>query len=309
MDPFQLRVLVADDQRGARDVLVSSLERAGLEVVGVATDATEAIQVARRTAPDVALIAVLIRGGGVAATREIVGSIDGCRVLALSDLADRAAILQMLLAGAVGYLRKSTPSAELASIVRRAGRAEVGPSVDVVTSLMGDLLQETANLSEISERLRHSEQRFRSVLESTPDAVIIINREGEIVLVNQETEQMFGYARSDLIGRPIEFLVPERFHVAHIAHRLAYLCEPRPRRMGTVPGLAGRRMNATEFPVDISLSTLETDEGPHVIAFVRDVSERERAIVDEARIHEGTAHAEASAPADRRSVPGFSDRS
>jgi PAS domain S-box-containing protein len=295
MEPLSLRVLVAEDQRGARDALVASLERAGLEVVGLATDATEAVDVARRTSPDIALIAVTIPGGGVTATEQIVGSIDGCRVLALSDLGDRAAILQMLLAGAGGYLRKSTPSAELASIVQRTARAEVGLSVDVVTSLMGDLLHEIANLSEIGERLRRSEQRFRSLLEAAPDAVIIVDREGKIVLVNQQTEQMFGYARSDLLGRPIEFLVPERFHVAHIAHRLAYLSEPRPRRMGTVPGLAGRRMNATEFPIDISLSTLETDQGTHVIAFVRDLSERER-LIELPSYDVAVVHVDAPAP-------------
>ncbi len=277
MESFPLRVLVADDQRAARDVLVASIERAGLEVAGVAADATEAVEVARRTAPDVALIAVPIPGGGVAATEGIVGSVEGCRVLALSDAGDRAGILQMLLAGAGGYLPRDTSSAELSSIVQRAARAE-GLSVEVVTSLIGDLLYEIGNLSEMGERLRRSERRFRDLLESAPDAVVVVDRDGEIVLVNQQAELMFGYARHELLGRPMEFLVPERFHAAHIAHRRAYLAEPRRRRMGMVPGLMGRRMNGNEFPVDISLSTLESDEGPLVIAFVRDLWERERAM-------------------------------
>jgi len=295
MEPSPLHLLVAEDQRAARDVLVASLERAGLEVVGVASNATEAIEVARRTTPDVALIAALLPGGGVRATEGIVGSVHGCRVLALSDHGDRGAVLQMLLAGAGGYLPKGTPSDELRSIVQRTARAGTGLSVDVVTSLMGDLLLEIADLSETKERLRRSEERFRSLLESAPDAVIVVNLRGEIDLVNRQTEQMFGYARGDLLGRPIEFLVPERFHAAHIAHRQTYLSEPRTRRMGTVPGLAGRRMDATEFPVDISLSTLQTDGGTLIIAFVRDLSQRERAM-EEVRSQGATVHVDDPSP-------------
>jgi PAS domain S-box-containing protein len=277
MEPFPLRVLVADERSVACEVLVASLERAGHEVVGVA-NATQAIEVAHRTRPDVALIDVHVPGGGVSATEGIVRGVEGCRVLALSAHGDEATILQMLLAGAEGYVVKGMPSDEFHAIVRRTARAEAGLSVGVVASLMGNLLHEIADLSEIKERLRRSEERFRSLLESAPDAVVIVNREGEIVLVNQQTEVMFGYARDDLLGRPMEFLVPERFHAAHIAHRHAYLSDPRTRRMDMVPGLAGRRMNATEFRVDISLSTLETDEGTLIIAFVRDLSERERAV-------------------------------
>lgn len=288
MELFPLRVLVADERSDARDVLVAALERAGLEVVGVASNVTEAIEMARRARPDVALIDAHLPGGAISATEGIVGSVEGCRVLALSANGDRGVILQMLLAGAGGYLPKGTPSDEILAIVQRAARAEVGLSVDVVTSLMGDLLREIADLSETRARLRRSEEKYRSLLESAPDAVVIVNRRGEIVLVNQQTELMFGYARGDLLGRPMEFLVPERFHASHIAHRLAYLSEPRTRRMGTVPGLSGRRMNATEFPVDISLSSLETDEGTFIIAFVRDLSERERTM-GEARGHQVAA--------------------
>jgi PAS domain S-box-containing protein len=286
MEPFPLRVLVVEHRTVAREVLVTTLTRVGFEVVGLAEDATGAIEVARRTRPDVALIDALVPGGGVAATEGIVGGVEGCRVLAMSALEDRPAVLQMLLAGAGGYLVTGTSSEELATVVRRAALAEAGLSVEVVTSLVSDLLHEIADLTEIEERLRRSEERFRSLLEAAPDGIVIVNRQGQIVFVNRQTELLFGYARADLLGRPMEFLVPERFHVAHIAHRQAYLAEPRTRRMGAVRGLVGRRMNAAEFPVDISLSTLESDEGPLVIAFVRDLSEREAADA-EARGHAG----------------------
>ena len=281
MERFPLRVLVALDRPTPRDTLFPALERAGLEIVGVAFDATEAIAIARRTSPDVALVDVHVPGGAVTATEGIVGSVEGCRVLALSGFGDGAAILQMLLTGAAGYLPRGTPSDALLPIVQRATRAQSGLSVDAVTSLMGDLLREIVDLSETKEKLRRSEERFRSLLEAAPDGVVIVNRRGEIVLVNQRTELMFGCARGDLLGRPMEFLVPERSHASHIAHRQAYLSEPRTRRMGKVPGLAGRRMNATEFPVDISLSTFESDGEMLIIAFVRDLSEREPPAADE----------------------------
>jgi PAS domain S-box-containing protein len=276
MESFPLRVLVADGERIAGEVLVAALERTLLDVVGLASEATEAIELARRTRPDVALVDVGLPGGAVRATEGIVGGAEGCRVLALSETLETGAILQMLLAGAGGYVLRSAPSDELLENLRRVARADAGTPGEVGSGLIGDLLREIADLAQMQERLRRSEERFRGVLEAAPDAVVIVNAEGEIVLVNRQTEMMFGYARSELLGRPLEFLVPERFHLDHIRRRHEYLADPRTRRMGSVHGLAGRRMNAKEFPVDISLSTLESEEGPLVIAFVREISVRER---------------------------------
>ena len=278
MEPFPLRVLVAEDEPATPGALVACLERAGIAVVGVASDAAEAIEKARRTSPAVALIDVRLPGGGVSATEGIVGSVDGCRVLALSAYEERGASLQILLAGAVAYVVKGTPTAELTAIVQRAARAEVVLSVDVMTGLMMDLLRDIADRSESEARLRRSEERFRGLLEAAPDAVVVVNQRGEIVLVNEQTELVFGYQRSDLLGERVEFLLPERFHMEHIEHRMEYHFAPRARRMGIVPGLVGRRMNGREFPVDVSLSVLETDEETLIIAFVRDMSERERTV-------------------------------
>lgn len=270
------RVLLAEDATATLGELRARLEGAGFEVLGVTSGAAEAVEEARRTSPDVALIAVRLPGGGVGATEGIVGAVDGCRVLALSSYEDRGAILQMLLAGAVGYVLKDAPIDEFSAIVQRAAGAEAGSPVDAIAELMMDLLREIADLSESEARLRRSEERFRGLVEAAPDAVVIVNQEGEIVLVNEQTELMFGFERSDLLGKHVEFLVPERMQLAHTEHRMDYRSDPRTRRLGAARGLLGRRMDGREFPVDISLSTLETDEGTLVVAFVRDMSERER---------------------------------
>jgi PAS domain S-box-containing protein len=121
------------------------------------------------------------------------------------------------------------------------------------------------------------ELMVRGLLEAAPDAMVIVGVDGRIVLVNGQTEHLFGYERRDLLGQPIEILVPDRFRAGHPAHRQAYFADVRMRPMGTGLALQARRKDGSEFPAEISLAHLRTEDGMLVTAAIRDVTERHKA--------------------------------
>src|SRR5271169_4575814 len=124
--------------------------------------------------------------------------------------------------------------------------------------------------------LHESEQLVMALLQSASQAILSVDRHGRIVLANPKTEEMFGYSGEELLGARIEILLPESFRRAHGRDREEYFTRPRVRPMGIGMDLAGRRKNGTEFPVEISLSYVETIEGVFAIAFVNDISDRKR---------------------------------
>jgi PAS domain S-box-containing protein len=126
------------------------------------------------------------------------------------------------------------------------------------------------------EAARGGERTFRALLEAAPDAMVIVNERGEIVLVNSQTERLFGYDRRELLGHPVEMLIPDALRARHHVHRREYSREPRPRTMGEGLELAALRKDGSTFPVDIALGPLAGEQGPLVSAAIRDVTERKR---------------------------------
>ncbi|MEQ8364231.1 MAG: PAS domain S-box protein [Cyclobacteriaceae bacterium] len=130
--------------------------------------------------------------------------------------------------------------------------------------------------TDITEQ-KESEERFKALLESAPDAMVIVNEQGEIVIINSQTIKLFGYSREELEGQPVELLIPQKYKHHHKKHRDGYFANPMTRPMGEDLELSGMKKNGDEFAIEISLSPIETTEGKLVSAAIRDVTERKAA--------------------------------
>jgi two-component system sensor kinase FixL len=161
--------------------------------------------------------------------------------------------------------------------VRKDGsRFWAGVVITALRDEAGNLKGFSKIASDLTGR-RRGEEKFRGLLESAPDAMVIVDADGKIVLVNTQTEKLFGYGREELLGQPVEVLVPEPMRAKHVQQRNGYLANRVARLMGLGLNLYGIRKDGSQFPVEISLSPLEAEEGLLVSAAVRDISERKQA--------------------------------
>ena len=166
--------------------------------------------------------------------------------------------------------RRKDGSAVYVDITSKAIRGADGEIAFVLSS------KKDVTSLKVMRDARLIEARFRELLESMPDAIVIVHPSGCIMIGNSQAEKLFGYDSGGLRGLPIEMLLPERYRGAHVAHRSSYFTEPRTRAMGIGLELYGLRRDGTEFPVEISLSPLETEDGTLVSSAIRDITERKR---------------------------------
>ena len=170
------------------------------------------------------------------------------------------------------------------SIRRRkdGARLNVSGSTKAVRGLGGQLecfvvTQKDVTSLKVVRDTKLVEAKYRDLLEYTPDAILIVNVTGRMVLANAQMQEVFGYTRQELLGQPVEMLLPQRYRQQHLGHRGGFFEQPRTRSMGAGLQLFGQRRNGEEFPVEISLSPLETEEGIMVMCAVRDIADRQEA--------------------------------
>jgi PAS domain S-box-containing protein len=183
-------------------------------------------------------------------------------------------------------LRARAGGGERVEHVETVRRARDGRDVAISLSVLpvrnaeGTIIGVCKIARDISEQhrtaraLQQSEDTARALIESAAEGILVVDERGRIVQVNGQIEAMFGYAERELLGQPMEVLLPERLRARHVDHRAAYLAEPRVRRMGRGIDLAARRRDGSEFPVEISLSYVRTPGGLRAMAFVTDITER-----------------------------------
>lgn len=178
-------------------------------------------------------------------------------------------LLRLMAYGVALWFIVRTEQREQRALVVMAGELQEFNAV-----LENRVAERTETLAQQNTALGQLEQRFRATIDAAPTAMVMIDQSGQIVLVNAETEKLFGYARDELLGQRVEILVPERFRVEHPDHRTGYFKDPTARPMGKGRDLFGLRKDGSEIPVELGLNPVHTDEGVFVLSAILDITER-----------------------------------
>lgn len=192
---------------------------------------------------------------------------------------------------AVELSRRAAIAVDNAHLYRQAQElneeleSRVAKRTSQLQRMINSLRGEIAERKKAEEALRLSEQMLQSLFDSAPDATVLVNQDGQIVRLNDQAERLFGYERDELMGKSVDLLLPSRVRSLHSQHRTNYFPEPRTRPMGADLDLYARRKDGSEFPVDIMLSPMETDQGMMVISAVRDISESKKMQAELAESH------------------------
>jgi PAS domain S-box-containing protein len=152
----------------------------------------------------------------------------------------------------------------------------ISPIRDLDGTIVGasKIARDITARKQAEEALRQSEATALALIDSAAEGILVVDEQGRIVVANRQVEKMFGYAAGELLTRPMEMLLPEALRDRHVHHRVGYLADPRVWAMGSGLDLAGRRRDGSEFPVEISLSYVRTEQGLRVMAFITDITER-----------------------------------
>jgi two-component system cell cycle sensor histidine kinase/response regulator CckA len=295
------RILLVEDSPTQAHNLAGILEDAGF-VVETAPDAEQGFECLLRQPFDLVLSDLnLPEASGFDLCRRIKANRDhvALPVVLLTRWADPVNVLQGLEAGADGFLTKGREAQELvqrlnqvlarpirlhAAVEKRIPIGYVGHQYQVsAEQLLETLLMAFEDQVYLKHRLeaelierQRAEESFKAVVESTPNGMVMIGRDGKIVLVNAETERLFGYTREQLFGQPIEILIPKQFHSNHVQHREAFFAAPEIRAMGKGRDLFGRRKDGSEFRVEVGLNPVKCRDGPFVLVAISDITERKR---------------------------------
>jgi PAS domain S-box-containing protein len=267
MGDDRIAVVVADDDAAVREALADLIgSHPDLQFVGLATDHEEAVHVASTQRPQVLIMDVHMGKGDPAATiRTLRERAPETRVVALSAYGDRETVLDVLAAGAAGYLVKGAPAGEILEAIIRAARGQFSMAAELATAC-AEPMRRAARASWRFEDLANSrlEESYLELLSQVPCGVLIVGSGGRIEFANARARHIFGYSSAELRDKHLRDLLPERFHIA--AEQLAG-------RLFTAPsGIAGRRRDGTEFPAKFSGGHLQGTH-PRCVVFVADLSE------------------------------------